>query len=56
MYEEVFNFTRCITHAEAWNEFAGLISALLHPGNTALFEEKLQRWRAVGKTVSELTH
>ena len=27
----------------------------MRPGNTALFEEMLQRWRAVGNTVSDLT-
>ena len=30
------------------------ISASLHPGNTVPFEEILQRWRAVGNTVSNL--
>ena len=42
-------------YAEACNEFAGPISASLRPGNTASFEEMLQRWRAVGNTVSDLT-
>ena len=41
--------------AEACNEFAGPISASLRPGNSALFEEMLQRWRVVGNTVSDLT-
>ena len=27
----------------------------MRPGNTAPFEEKSQRWRAVGNTVSDLT-
>ena len=36
--------------AEACNEFAGPTSASLRPGNTAPFEEMLQRWRAVGNT------
>ena len=31
------------------------MSASLRPGNTAPFEEMLQRWRAVGNTVSDLT-
>ena len=35
------------------NELAGPISASLRTGNTTLFE-MLQRWRAVGKTVSDL--
>ena len=38
-------------YAEAYNEFAGPISALLHPGNRAPIEEILQRWRAVGINV-----
>ena len=33
----------------------GPISASLHSGNTALFEEISQRWRAVGSTESGLT-
>ena len=37
------------------NEFTGPTSASLRPGNTALFTEMLQRWRAVGNTVSDLT-
>ena len=40
---------------EASHEFAGPIFVSLRPGNTALFEEMLQRWRAVGNTVSDLT-
>ena len=39
----------------ACNELAGPISASLRPSNTASFEEMLQRWRAVGNTVSDLT-
>ena len=42
-------------YAKACNEFAGPISASLRPGNTAPFEETSQRWRAVDKTVSDLT-
>ena len=42
-------------YAEACNEFAGPIFASLRLGNTAPFEEMLQRWRAVGNTVSDLT-
>ena len=42
-------------YAKACNELAGPISASLRPGNAALFEEMLQRWRAVGNTVSDLT-
>ena len=41
--------------AEACNELAGPISALLVPVNTASFEKMLQRWRAIGNTVSDLT-
>ena len=43
-------------YAEACNEFAEPISASLRTGNTALFEEMLQRrWRAIGNTVIDLT-
>ena len=42
-------------YAEACNEFAGPTSASLRPGNAALFKEMLQRWRAVGNNVSDLT-
>ena len=44
-----------LDYAEACNELAGPISASLRLGNTAPFEEMLQRWRAVGNTVSDLT-
>ena len=37
------------------NEFVGPISASLRPGNITSFEELLQRWRAVGNSVSCLT-
>ena len=39
----------------ACDEFTGPISVLFRPGNTAPLEEMLQRWRAVGNTVSDLT-
>ena len=42
-----------VYYAEACNEFAGPISASLRRGNTAPFEEMLQRWRAVGNSVSD---
>ena len=42
-------------YAEAWNEFAGPISASLRPGDTAPFEEMSQQRQAVGNTVSDLT-
>ena len=42
-------------YAEACNKFAGPISASLCAGNTAPFEEMLQRWQAVSNTVSDLT-
>ena len=41
--------------AEACIKLAVPISASLCPGNTALFEKMLQRWRAAGNTVSDLT-
>ena len=44
-----------LCYAEACNELAGLISVSLRPVNKARFEEMLQRWRAIGKTVSDLT-
>ena len=33
---------------------AGPISASLHPGNTAVFEELLQWWRVAGNTLLDL--
>ena len=42
-------------YAEACNEFVGSVFASWHPGNTTLFKEILQRWRAVGDTVFDLT-
>ena len=42
-------------YAKACNELAGISSASLRPGNTASFEEMLQRWQAVGNTASDLT-
>ena len=44
-----------LLYAKACNELAGPISASLHLGNIAPFEEMPQRWRAVGNTVSDLT-
>ena len=44
-----------LNYAEACNELAGPISASLCPGNTGPAEKMLQRWRAVGNTVSDLT-
>ena len=41
--------------AEACTKLTRPISALLCPGNTAPFKEMLQRWRAVGNIVSDLT-
>ena len=42
-------------YAEACNDFARPISALLRPGNTAPFEQMSQRWWTVGNSVSDLT-
>ena len=50
--QNVSLFSRC--WAEAYNEFAGPISASLCLGNTAPFKEMSQRLRAVGNTVSDL--
>ena len=37
------------------NEFAWPFAATMYLGNTARFEEKSQRWRAVGNSVFDLT-
>ena len=42
--------------AEVCNKLAGPIFVSLSPGNTGPFEEMLQRWQAIGNTVSNLTH
>ena len=43
-------------YAEASNEFAKPIFIhIIVLGNTAALKEKLQQWRAVGNTVSDLT-
>ena len=42
-------------YAKACNKCAGPISASLRPSNTAPFEEILQRWGAIGNTISDLT-
>ena len=60
LYNTVFYFKSNLSlyslqYAEACNEFAGPISASLRLGNTAPLEETLQRQRAVGNTVSDLT-
>ena len=48
-------FALFCAYREHWcNEFAGPISASLCTGNTASFEEMVQRWRAIGNTVSDL--
>ena len=43
-------------YAEAFYEFAGPTFASLRKDNTAPFEEMLQQWRAVGKTLFNLTN
>ena len=42
-------------YAEAFNKFAEPILAALRPDNLAPFKEMLQRWRAVGNSVFDLT-
>ena len=42
-------------YAGAYNEFLGPIFAPFHLGNKAPFGEILQRWRAVGNVVSNLS-
>ena len=44
-----------LDYAKACNELARPIFASLLPSNTAPFKEMLQRWRAVGNTVSNFT-
>ena len=44
-----------LCYTKACNEFAGPISALLRPGDTASFKKMSQPWRALGSTVSDLT-
>ena len=51
---QMFYYIRCITPKRV-TSWRGPIFASLHPGNTALFEEMSQRWRAVGNTRSDLT-
>ena len=53
LQNQIFYYTDY--NAEACNELAGHISASLRAGNTSPFEEMLQRWRAAGKSVSDLT-
>ena len=45
---------RCNTPRRV-TSLAGPISASLCPGNAAPFKEMLQQWRAVGKTLFNLT-
>ena len=42
-------------YAKACNEFEEPISTSSPSDNIVLFQEMLQRWRAVGNTVSDLT-
>ena len=46
---------RAVSLQRVCNKLTGPISAALHLGNTALSEEMLQRWRAVGNSLSDLT-
>ena len=41
-------------YAQTCNEFAWSVTATMHLGNTAPFEEKSQRWRVVGNSVFDL--
>ena len=50
---QIFQYTHCITPKHV-NEFAGPISASLHIGNPAPFEEMLPRWQSVCNAVSDL--
>ena len=42
-------------YAKACNKFVGLFATTLRVRNTAPLEEKLQRWRAIGNSASDLT-
>ena len=44
-----------IYFTEACSKFSGHIFGSLRPGNTAVLEEMLLRWRAVGNAASDLT-
>ena len=51
---QIFDFSCCITPkcVTSWRVHLRVIAPM---GNTAPFEEMLQRWRAVGNIVSDLT-
>ena len=51
---QIFRYTRCIT-LKCVTSLRGHLRIIAPAGNTAPFEEMLQRWRAVGNTVSDLT-
>ena len=55
IYIRIKSFILLTALREACNEFVGPISTLLRPSNTVHFEKMSQWWRAVGKTVSDLT-
>ena len=51
---EIFHYTRCITLKHV-TSLRGPSSCHCTCSNTASFEEMLQRWQAIGNTVSDLT-
>ena len=50
-----FQLINLMYYAEACSKFAVPISTSLLPGSTAPSEKMLQRWRAIGNTVPNLT-
>ena len=59
MQKKIYDYSNLslysLNYAQAYNEFAGSISAPLRPGNAAPLEAMSQQWRAVGNTVFDLT-
>ena len=51
---QIFHYTRCITQKRV-TSWESQLRVFAVSGNTALFEEVLQQWRAVGNTESDLT-
>ena len=53
MHNQIFCYTQCITPKRATSLEDQVAS--FRPGHAAYFKEILQRWRAIGNTVSDLT-
>ena len=54
MIDQIFYYARCITPKRV-TSLRGPSGVIAPVGNTTLFEEMWQRWRALGNTVSDLT-